>query len=625
MPNGYNDRILHVDLSESRTWVESPGGKFFRKYLGGTGIGAHYLLKGLKAGVDPLSPDNILVFAPGLLTGTNAPAMPRFSVMAKSPLTGTIGKSEAGGFWGPALKQAGFDAIVFTGAANRPVYLFIEEAHVQLLPADELWGKGTGACQRLIREKHGEDVCVAQTGPGGENQVMFANICNELAHFNGRNGLGAVMGSKRLKAIAVRTRGKQLKQKEPDAIRDITKSIAQHMKDHSLAWGLHVNGTPAGVEGLDAAGFLPTNNWQKGRFDGADKIGAVAMEKILVRRKGCYSCPLRCKRVVQIDGELPVDAKYGGPELETLGSLGSCLGIDDLNIVSKANEMCNDYTLDTISLGMTIAFVMECFERGLLTKQDTGGLDLRFGNNDILLPLIDMVAHRRGFGDVIAQGSYRIAQDIGDAALPMLMTVKGQEPPVHDPRWKAGISMQYALSHNGADHWVAEHDQLYKDEDSLGLDALNTLGLLDAVDVRDASWRKVRMFYYTHMLVNAYDCLGACGLGTAPRSILSPGETVQVLTASTGWNSSVWEIMKAGERAFNMQRVFNVREGFGKKDDRLPARFMEALHTPSGDAVCNEKEISDMVDMFYQMAGWDTDGRPLPAKLHELALGEYAL
>jgi aldehyde:ferredoxin oxidoreductase len=454
--------------------------------------------------------------------------------------------------------------------------------------------------------------------------VLFANVCNDLAHFNGRGGMGAVMGSKNLKAVAVRTRGTQMAYRDADTIRGITKSIAQRMKDHSLAWGLHISGTPAGVEGLNAAGFLPTNNWRQGQFSGAERIGAGAMEHVLVRRKGCYSCPLRCKRVVSYGGDMPVDAAYGGPELETLGSLGSNLCIDDLNIISKANEMCNDYTMDTITLGMTIAFAMECYEHGLITKSDTGGIDLRFGNKDILLPLIEMTAHRRGFGKMLAMGSQRLAEHIGPASFPMRVTTKGQEPPVHDPRWKAGISMQFALSYNGTDHWVAEHDQLYKDADSLGLKALAPLGLFEPVDVTDTSWRKVRMFFYTHMLVNTYDCIGACGLGTAPRSILGLNELLRILTAATGWDTSLWEIMKAGERAFTMQRLFNLREGFGKKDDCLPPRFYETLKTPSGDAACDETAVAAMVDMFYDMAGWDEDGRPRPGKLHELGLGAYA-
>jgi len=623
MTEGYNNRILYINLDKEKIWTEQPGEKFFRKYFGGTGIGVHLLLKHLKAGVDPLSPENVLVFAPGLLTGTNGPAVPRFSVMAKSPLTGAVGKTEAGGFWGPALKQAGFDAVVVLGTSENPVYLFIEEGKARLLSAEKIWGKGTKESQKIIRVDHGTDVCVAQTGPAGENCVLYANICNELAHFNGRNGLGAVMGSKKLKAIAVRTHGKELVVNDDAKIKNITRSIAERMKTHPLAWGLHIHGTPAGIEAVNAAGFLPTDNWQQGQFSGAGKIGAEAMDEILVKRKGCYSCPLRCKRVVEIEDEIPVDPAFGGPEFETLASLGSCLGIDDLAIIAKANEICNDLTIDTISLGMTIAFAMECFEKGFITKQDTGGLDLRFGNKEILLPIIEMVAKREGFGDVLAQGSMRMSQMFGDETKEFLMTVKGQEPPVHDPRWKTGIAMQFSLSYNGADHWIAEHDQLYKDEDSLGLSALSELGILDSVDTKDVTWRKVRIFYYTHMLVNAFDCLGVCCLGAAPRSILSMSEIVEMVHVTTGWNTSLWEIMKVGERSVNMQRIFNGREGFGKKNDRLPERFYSVLNTPGGKASLQKSDLEDMIELFYQMAGWNEEGQPQPAKLYELNLDEF--
>jgi len=625
---GYIGKIAKVNLTEGKVDAEHPKEHFYRRYLGGTGIGAYYLLKEMAAGVDPLSEGNVLVFAASVITGTPGPAIPRYSVVAKSPLTGTIGKSEAGGFWGPALKRGGYDALVITGKAKEPSYLYIENGRLEIRLAKHLWGKSTGESQKMLRDELGKEIRVAQIGPGGENMVRYANICNELAHFNGRNGLGAVMGSKNLKAIVVKGSNK-VECHDETRIKEITKFVARGMKDHPQAYGLYLSGTPAGLAGKNAGGNLPTENWTKNVFEDAEKIGGEALEEFFIKRKGCYSCPIRCKRVVKVDqGEFQVDPIYGGPEYETLASLGSNLGIGDIRTLAKANELCNKYTLDTISLGMTLSFAMECFDKGLLTTEDTDGLELKFGRGDLLLELIEKIAFKKDVGELLSEGSQRLAEKIGPEAMDLLLAVKGQEMPMHDPRVKNGVGLQFALSSCGADHWTAQQDPLFQEAGSLGLEGIKSLGILEPIGPLDLKGPKVRLIYYTHLMTLMYDVLGICVFGAVSRSILPLSMVLDLVKAATGWDTSLWELLKSAERTSNMLRMFNVREGFGRKDDTLPKRLFEPMATGplAGKNAISEQDFNEAVSLYYQMAGWNEEGIPLPGKVAELDIdwvGEY--
>ncbi|HEC93301.1 MAG TPA: aldehyde ferredoxin oxidoreductase, partial [Candidatus Atribacteria bacterium] len=408
MSYGYIGNILHLDLSSKKHWIEHPPETFYRTYWGGRALALYYMLREIKPHTDPLSPDNLLIFAPGILTGTPAPAMPRYTVCAKSPLTGAQAEAEAGGWWGSELKKAGFDALIIKGSSSTPVYLWIKDGKIEIKDATHLWGRNTGETQRIIREELADDkIRIVQIGPAGENQVLFANIVNELKHFNGRNGLGAVMGSKKLKAIAVRGT-KPLKIYHQEKIKEITKQITQRIIDNPLSRDLRNLGTLGVVRPFCEAGCLPSYNWTTGYFKEGKNLTAETYNKtILKETKGCYACPIRCKRVVEVnEPDLKVDPTYGGPEYETVASLGSICGISDLKYIAKANELCNKYTMDTISTGMTIAFAMQCYEEGILTKEDTEGLELTFGNKEALLILIEKIAHREGLGDLLAEGSY---------------------------------------------------------------------------------------------------------------------------------------------------------------------------------------------------------------------------
>ena len=625
MPYGYTGNILHVDLSSKKHWIENPPGKFYRTYWGGRALALYYMLREMKPYTDPLSPDNLLIFAPSVITGTPAPAIPRYTVCAKSPLTGAQGEAEAGGWWGPELKKAGFDAIIIKGSSSTPVYLYIEDGKVEIKGATHLWGKDTGETQKIIRNELADDkVRIAQIGPAGENLVRFANIVNELKHFNGRNGLGAVMGSKKLKAIAVRgTKSIDLYDKEK--VNQVTKEITNRIMDNPLSQDLRNLGTPAAVRPFYEAGCLPSYNWTTGYFKEGENLTAETLNKTILKgTKGCYACPIRCKRVVEVDEPgLKVDPAYGGPEYETIVSLGSLCGISDLKYIAKANELCNKYTMDTISTGMVIAFAMQCYQEGLLTKEDTGGIELTFGNRKAVLKMIEKIAHREGLGGLLSQGSYLAAQKIGKGAEKFIHQVKGQEIPMHDPRLKTGVGLQYALSDYGADHMKAAHDPFFKDKDSVGIKEMKDLGILEPVSPTDIGEKKVALFKVLDIYWTVFDILGVCDFGYVPRSVGTMEELLEIIRAVTGWRTTWFELMRVGERSINMARIFNLREGFTSKDDTLPEVFYHNFQGGplDGQGAIDKADFQKALKLRYQLMGWDPDnGIPSPAKLIELGL-----
>jgi len=625
MPYGYTGNILHIDLSLRKHWIENPPENFYRTYWGGRAIGLYYMLSQMKPYTNPLSPDNLLIFAPGVLTGTPVPAMPRYTVCAKSPLTGAQGEAEAGGWWGPELKKADFDAIIIKGSSPTPVYLYIKDGKVEIKDAAHLWGKDTGETQKMIREELADDkIRIAQIGPAGENLVRFANIVNELKHFNGRNGLGAVMGSKKLKAIAVRgTKSIDLYDKEK--ISQVTKEITKRIMDNPLSRDLRESGTPGVVRSFYEAGCLPSYNWTTGYFKEGEKLTVETYNKTILKgTKGCYACPIRCKRVVEVDEpNLKVDPSYGGPEYEAIASLGSLCGISDLKYVAKGNELCNKYTMDTISTGMVIAFAMQCYEEGLLTKEDTGGIELTFGNKEAALVLIEKIAHREGLGDLLSQGSYLAAQKISKGSEKFIHQVKGQEIPMHDPRLKTGVGLQYALSDYGADHMKAAHDPFFKDKDSVGVKEMKGLGILEPVSPTDMGEKKVTLFKLLDIYWSLLDLLGVCDFGYVPRSVGTLDELLEIIRATTGWKTTWFELMKVGERSINMARIFNHREGFTSKDDTLPEVFFHNFKDGplGGQGAINKEDFQKAVRLRYQIMGWNPDtGIPTPAKLLELGL-----
>jgi len=625
MPYGYTGNILHVNLSSKKHWAEHPPENFYRTYWGGRALALYYMLNQMKPHTDPLSPDNLLIFAPSVITGTPAPAIPRYTVCAKSPLTGAQGEAEAGGWWGPELKKAGFDAIIVKGSSPTPVYLYIKDGKVEIKDATHLWGKDTGTTQKIIKEELADDkIRIAQIGPAGENLVRFANIVNELKHFNGRNGLGAVMGSKKLKAIVVRgTKPIDLYDKEK--VNQVTKEITKRIMDNPLSRDLRELGTLAVVRGFYEGGCLPSYNWTTGYFKEGENLTAETLNKtILKSTKGCYACPIRCKRVVEVDEpNLKVDPSYGGPEYETIAALGSLCGISDLKYIAKANELCNKYTMDTISTGMVIAFTMQCYEKGLLTKKGTGGIELTFGNKEAVLKMIEKIAHREGLGDLLSQGSYLAAQKIGIGAEKFIHQVKGQEIPMHDPRLKTGVGLQYTLSDYGADHMKAAHDTFFKDKDSVGIKEMKDLGILEPVSPTDIGEKKVALFKLLDIYWTVFDILGICDFGYVPRSVGTLDELLEIIRSTTGWRATWFELMKVGERSINMARIFNLREGFTSKDDTLPEVFYHNFKGGplDGQGAIDKNDFQKALKIRYELMGWNPDtGIPTPAKLIELGL-----
>ena len=620
MPYGYNGKILHVNLTDLNFEIEIPEEIFYRKYIGGSGLAAYYLLKHIGPGVDPLGPENVLIFTGSVVTGAPFSGFSRYTVAAKSPLTGGFGESEAGGYFGPELKFSGFDAVVIKGKAPKPVYLWINNGRVELKDAGAVWGLGNAETLDKIREEVGDDKArIASIGPAGERMVLFANVMNELAHANGRCGMGAVMGSKHLKAVACRGDAKQLEFADTENVKKLVSWHNQRIKEHLPNQNMRKYGTPMFVVGLNKAGILPTRNWRESVFEGAEKIGVPGYEKILKRNGTCYRCAVGCKRVVETAEPYHVNPRYGGPEYETLAAFGSLCGIDDLGAVSKAHEQCNHTGLDTIGAGAVVAFAMECFENGVLTAADADGRTVQFGDADGMLWLVDKIANREGLGDLLAQGVKRAAQKIGKKAEPYAFTIKGQEIPLHDPRGKTGIGLSYALSPTGADHVETPHDTIFVGD---AVKLLAPLGILDPVEPLALDEAKVHFFKQGQLSWGLNNVLGICNFVDAPLFALSYGNLVEAVNAITGWETSLWELLRATERSEVMARIFNNREGFGPEDDRLFRRLHEPIPAgPLKGQRIDPDRMKKAIQLYYEMMGWDEQGRPLPAKLHDLSLG----
>lgn len=610
---GYCGKILRVDLGRGSWSVERPGAEFFRTYFGGRNLVAYYLLREVEAGIDPLGSKNKLIFAAGTLTGVPFAGSGRHSVGAKSPLTGGFGDAEAGGFWGAELKRAGWDAVIVEGASPRPVYLWIRDDQVEIREAGGLWGKELLEVQEGIRAELGDKrVRVAMIGPAGERLVRYAAINNDLTAFAGRCGLGAVMGSKRLKAVAVRGTG-TVETADPSAVGDLARYMGENYFE--LSGGLYDSGTAGGVLPLNAGGGLPTRNFSAGQFEGAEKIsGQVMRDTILVDRGGCYACPIRCKRVVSVDDRYRVNPGYGGPEYETIASIGSNCGVDDLQAIAYGNQRLGALGLDSISTGVAIAFAMECFENGLLTKEDTGGIDLRFGNAEAMLEMIERIARRDGLGDLLAEGVRRASEKIGPESRQFAMEIKGQEIPMHDPRIKFGLGLGYAVSPTGADHNHNIHDTWF----ARRVGPLEAFGVIRPVPIDDLGPEKVRMVLYMVNWRHFQNCAVTCYF--VP---WTPHQTVGLVRAVTGWETSLFELVKIGERAANLTRLFNLREGVGPETDRLVPRFHQAqVQGPAAGMKIGPEDLEAAVGRFYQMMGWtERTGVPRRQTLEELDLG----
>lgn len=623
---GFLGKIIRINLSDKSINIEKPDEIFYRTYMGGKGFIAHYLLKEVKANIDPLGEENKLIIAAGILTGLPVAGVPRFAVGAKSPLTGGYGQSEAGGFWGPELKKAGYDGIIIEGKSSIPVYIYINDDKIEIRSAKVIWGMETGDSQDAIfRELKDKSVKVLQIGPAGENLVKYACILNGLKHANGRNGLGAVMGSKGLRAVVVKGT-KKIPFHDNERISKIGKSFLSYYMKNPLTRGLYEYGTVAGIMSNNAGGILPTRNFNDGEFDNAENISAEKMvDTILKKRVGCYACAVRCKRKVEVQTkDIKVEGKYGGPEYETVASFGSLCGNDNLEIIAKANELCNRLGMDTISAGMTVAFAMECFENGILNEDDFDGTNFSYGNQEAILDMINRIAKREGIGNILAEGSEAAAKIIGKGCGEFVLCVKGQELAMHEPRGKVGVGIGYAVCETGADHMVIGHDTLFG-KTGFTLDSVKPFGILEPVDTVDLSWKKIRIFVYLQRWWSFFNMAGICNFVPVPRGAMPVSDVVELVKAATGWETSLWELMTAGERAINMARLFNLREGFTSDDDTLPDRLFGGLKKGrlKGNYIPRE-DFKEAISTYYSMMGWDEKGVPTKGKLLELNISpEY--
>ncbi len=630
MPNGYHGAILHVDLTHERVWVEHPDETFYRTYMGGSNFGLYYVLRHTPPGADPLGPENVLAMMTSPLTGLPFSGQSRASVNAKSPLTGGIGDSQAGGFFPVELKATGFDGLVVYGKAARPLYLWLHDGKAELREAGHLWGKGTADTEAMIRAELGdEQIEVACIGPAGENLVRFAAIINMANRAWGRTGMGAVMGSKNLKAIAVRGRQRP-KAADAKTIKRIAGLGAKAMAEDVNAdiWFTGVLGTASVVLPQNTVGGLPTRNYICGEFEGADAISGERMsETILKDRDTCYACVVRCKRVVELEDErgFRVEAKQGGPEYETLSTFGSYCGVDDLNAIALANAYCNDLGLDTISCGATVAWAMDCFEAGLLPPEQTEGLDLRFGNGMAMAEAVKRLAYRQGrLGDLLAEGSARAAGRLGLEAEARVVAVKGSELPAHMPQVKRSLALIYAVHPFGADHQSSEHDPYYEPGAApLYLNRLAAIGLTTPVLSDDLGDEKVRFALTTQYVYSLLDVLCLCQFDWGPSWQLYGSELIpELVQAATGWDVTLDEMITVGKRRLNMLRAFNARDGFTRADDRLPPRLFEPLVGGlTGGMVLSQPELERAIDSYYAMAGWDVaSGSPAVHTLRGLGL-----
>ncbi|MBK8616142.1 MAG: aldehyde ferredoxin oxidoreductase family protein [Anaerolineales bacterium] len=626
MPNGYNGKILHVDLTKGTLEVEEPKESFYRKYLGGSAMGMYYILRDMPKGTDPIGPDNVLTLMAGVTTGAAISGQSRLNANAKSPISGGIGDSQSGGFFPAELKFAGFDGIVIKGKSSKPVYLAIIDGNYELRDAAHLMGKLTGEVDDIIHKDVDPKAEILQHGIGAENGVLFSSLASMSNRHNGRTGMGLVMASKNLKAVVVRGR-KKVEVADPKTLIALNRTGPKILPENGDMDGLAKFGTAVVVLFNNTIGTLPTRNYNEGQFEGCEPISGEKMaETILKERDTCYACVVKCKRVVEIkEGAYKVDPRYGGPEYETLGTFGSYCGVDDLAAVSLANQVCNEYAVDSIAAGATIAFAMECFEKGVITTEQTAGLDLKFGNADAMIKALYMMVKGEGeFGKTLGMGSERAAKVWGKGSDEFLITVKGAEAPAHMPQAKRTLALIYAVNPFGADHQSSEHDPYY--EEGVGdfnLDRLKQIGLGSPQPAYSLTNEKVRFAYETEVFYSMLDSAELCQFVYGPAWTLYDGkDTVTMMNSVTGWDLTLEELMTVGRRRLSLFRAFNAREGLGRKDDRLPKKFYKALAGtgPTAGFALTHEEVDSAIDEYYKLAGLNADGAPTPETLEKLDL-----
>ena len=595
---GLKGKILRINLSTGGISTEGIDESLARDYIGGRGIATKILYDELPVGIDPLGPENKLIFASGPLTGTAAPTGGRYMVVTKGPLNGAIASSNSGGFFGKEFKTAGYDLIVFEGKADKPVYVWIKDEVVEIRDASDLWGKDTHETTDLLLEKVGDDKArVACIGPAGEKLSLISCVINDKNRAAGRTGVGAVMGSKNLKAVVVRGTGR-VDLADPDKFREAQKEAMGKIKENpTTSQGLPAYGTAVLVNVINENGLFPTRNFQTGVFAEAGKIsGETLADTYLTKNTHCFACPIGCGRATKIDGR-----EGEGPEYEVIWSFGADCGVDDLKAVVEANYLCNELGLDGISAGATIAAAMELYERGYLKKEDIDGPELKFGNAEAIVAYTRKMGLREGFGDKLAEGSYRLTASYGHPELSM--SVKKQELPAYDPRGAQGHGLEYATSNRGGCH---VRGYMISPE---------ILGAPEKIDPQALEGKPT--WVKTFQDLTAF--IDASGLCLFSSFALGAEDYGAMVAAATGWDLDANAVLKAGERIWNLERLFNLREGFSKADDTLPQRLLTEP-MPEGPNKGTVHKLGALLPEYYKVRGWDENGVPTGEKKAELGL-----
>ncbi|MHA2281963.1 MAG: aldehyde ferredoxin oxidoreductase family protein [Promethearchaeota archaeon] len=613
-------KILRVDLTKGTISEEFPDEETLKMYLGGAGLATKYLIDEVPKGIDPLGPENKLIFMTGPLTGTPSPSTGRYCVIAKSPLTGIWGEANSAGFWGRDLKRSGFDGVIFEGISSKPVYLVTEDGKAELRDASHLWGQNTSETTRIIKEDIGDKFNVACIGIGGENLVKYAAIMNDCDKPNygraaGRCGMGTVMGSKKLKAIASKGNAK-IEVAKPDEYKAEAKQRYDWVNQSLLKMTLEVFGTATMVDLVGVKGGLPTNNFQTGVFPNLDKINGTAInETILSGRKPCFACPVACGRISEIK-EGKYKSSGEGPEYETIGALGTSCGVDNLEAITMAHFLCNEYGIDVISAGGSIAFAMECYEKGILTTEDTNGLEFNFGNADLLVDLISLIGKREGIGDLIAEGSRTMAEKLGHDSIKFAMQVKGLELPAYDSRAAKISGLGFAVANRGGCHITGFIEGPAFLSMPFMIVENATVG-----DVLTENPEDTKVNKEFEDAFGVFDSIGGCKF---MGMVLSSEDWASLIEKLLGYPFTVEDFARTGERLYNLARVYNVREGITRADDTLPARLLEEP-MPEGPAKGQVVNLEPLLDAYYDYRGWDKEtGKPTKEKLKELGL-EWAI
>lgn len=623
---GIQGKILHIDLSKGKTWVEPLEMDRIRKYLGSRGLNVEMLWRYLEPGVDSLSPENVLIFGAGTLTGTKTPSSGRTTITTKSPATGLYLKTSAGGNWGYKLKKAGFDNIVVYGRAEEPVYIDIHEGQVQILPAGELWGKDVRETTQILEER-GVDrkLEVACIGPAGENGVKFAAIMLSTYFAAGRGGAGAVMGSKNLKAITV-SGSQPIEVHDRAQLDEWIKKVREGIANAPSAKTKTLYGTSGSMAAFSELGILPSYNYQRGQFEGAYKLSGQHLVEAgyMKRRKSCYSCPIACHRYTEVDEGKYKGSHAGGPEFETSAAFGPGCGISNTAAVLRANELCNIYGLDTISTASVIQWLIESNEREVLDEKQRDGLELIWGNEDAVIELIHRIAFRRGVGDMLAEGVRSAAKQVGQDSWKWAIEAKGLEQSRVETRSAKGYALAFAVNPRGPDHL---HTQPIAE---FGI----RQGGIDLVEriTGDAKYanplmteKRAEIIVYHEDWYCAVDSLGLCSFPTTADFAILPDMMAGLLTATLGIEITEEGMLEAGRRNLTFEKAFNVREGATRSDDRLPWRLMNEENPDRPGLRNSPEELNGMLDEYYELHGWDRETSwPTRETLDELDLKDVA-